>query len=77
MAGSDFNCRFDRAFLPDQSAHSRARLCGDAGRFLTPADRRVIGMIFYAEAIDFWVLFGAALILAANFHLIRVEARAP
>ncbi len=35
----------------------------------------IIGMIFYAEALDFWVLFGAALILAANFHLIRVEAR--
>ena len=37
----------------------------------------IIGMIFYAEALDFWVLFGAALILAANFHLIRVEARTP
>ncbi|MBO6791469.1 MAG: hypothetical protein JJ894_13145 [Dinoroseobacter sp.] len=35
----------------------------------------IIGMIFYAEALDLWVLFGAALILAANFHLIRVEAR--
>lgn len=35
----------------------------------------IIGMIFYAEALDFWVLLGAALILAANFHLIRAEAR--
>ncbi|MBO6791466.1 MAG: hypothetical protein JJ894_13130 [Dinoroseobacter sp.] len=36
----------------------------------------IIGMIFYAEALDFWGLLGAALILAVNFHLIRVEARA-
>jgi drug/metabolite transporter (DMT)-like permease len=35
----------------------------------------IIGMIFYSEALDFWVLLGAALILAANFHLIRSEAR--
>ena len=37
----------------------------------------IIGMIFYAEELDFWGRLGATLILAANFHLIRVEARAP
>ena len=36
----------------------------------------VVGMVFYNEPLDIFVLLGAALILGANFYNVRTETRA-
>ena len=35
----------------------------------------LVGMVFYGESIDLWVVIGAALILAGNFINLRANAR--
>ena len=35
----------------------------------------VVGMLFYSEALEIWVILGAILIFAGNFLNIRSEAR--
>jgi drug/metabolite transporter (DMT)-like permease len=34
----------------------------------------VVGMLFYAEPVDAWVMIGAALIFVGNYTNLRAEA---
>jgi hypothetical protein len=74
LAHTDWRRWAGRTFLHDQISLFSARQSGDARGLCRLPLIAVIGVVFYGESLDLYLVLGAVLILLANYLNLKRQA---